>query len=652
MAEVIDLLSSSPPPLRLPKPDHVRPSANSTNLHSFSDAFDDAGSVDFAIDRPSKRQRLSPEPSTSFQPRAFASRTSKVDIVYEVLSEDDSLPDLGSQIAPSFQKSPGRRKQQDHACDTTFTFSSSAPEQRHIEKDRVGHRVGAQPEELLEDPFDLLGSLSQPAPGEVADELYSNRTANLLAVLSQEPSKEAKPIFQHFKATRAIGGGKEKSKQDPADDIEFSSSPAKPRTTKASKASETDKAAKATERAAVKAGRDAEKEAEKERKKREREVKAQEKQRAADLAEANKSRVNKKNAVPEMIVDMSGFLKGTSVGDQVEEYMRNLEVEVNYFDDEVNLTEFILDQMRYGNLVTWRRTVKSTYNDEDGQWEPASKSRIMKEKHVLVHLPAVEFAAIATVRKPRSESTEPPTESQMQANLDTHVASLRQRFGDCIPIYLIEGLNGWLKKTANARNREYTTAVRAQLATSTTEPGPARTRLRKPKKPSTDLLDLSSVTSDIVDGLLLHLQLAHQPILIHHTTSPGTTASQISALTQHLATRPYRMAQLDFNLKSASFCMDSGQVRTGDDARDTFVKMLQEVQRVTPSMAYGIVDKFESVRALVTAFDRNGNLLLEDVRKSANKDGAWSDKRLGPMVSKRLYKVFMGRDPSSTDGMS
>jgi len=246
----------------------------------------------------------------------------------------------------------------------------------------------------------------------------------------------------------------------------------------------------------------------------------------------------------------------------------------------------------------------------------------------------------------------------MKVSLDAHVALMRLRFAECIPIYLIEGLAGWLKKNANAKNRAYTAAVRAQMAeidtgsSSLGESGGTQTKSRKRKKPSTDTLDLSAITPDVVDDLLLHLQLAHQPILIHQTVSPATTASQISTLTQHLATRPYRLAQLDYNLKSASFCMDSGQVRTGDDARDTFVKMLQEVQRVTPSMAYGIVDKFETVRQLVQGFDRHGNLLLEDVRKSVNKDGGWSDRRLGPMISKRLYKVFMGRDPSTTDGMS
>lgn len=98
--------------------------------------------------------------------------------------------------------------------------------------------------------------------------------------------------------------------------------------------------------------------------------------------------------------------------------------------------------------------------------------------------------------------------------------------------------------------------------------------------------------------------------------------------------------------------MDSGQVKTGENALDTYIRMLQEVQRVTPSMAYGIAGKYETVKSLVESFRRNGPLMLEDVKKSANKDGALSDRRLGPQVSKRLYKVFTGMDPGSMDGIA
>ena len=59
--------------------------------------------------------------------------------------------------------------------------------------------------------------------------------------------------------------------------------------------------------------------------------------------------------------------------------------------------------------------------------------------------------------------------------------------------------------------------------------------------------------------------------------------------------------------------MESGQIRCGDDDRDTFVKMLQQVTRVTQSMAGGIASEFASVGALVRAFEESGPLVLEDV---------------------------------------
>ena len=60
--------------------------------------------------------------------------------------------------------------------------------------------------------------------------------------------------------------------------------------------------------------------------------------------------------------------------------------------------------------------------------------------------------------------------------------------------------------------------------------------------------------------------------------------------------------------------MESGQVKTGDDKDDTFIKMLQEVVRVTPPIAYGIASEYPSVVALVKAFRKHGPLVLEDLQ--------------------------------------
>lgn len=95
--------------------------------------------------------------------------------------------------------------------------------------------------------------------------------------------------------------------------------------------------------------------------------------------------------------------------------------------------------------------------------------------------------------------------------------------------------------------------------------------------------------------------------------------------------------------------MDSGQVKTGDGPSDTFVKMLQEILRITASVAFGIVEEYPSVQALIKGFTEHGPLALEDCRKSANRDGAFTDRRVGPAISKRVYSVFMGTDPESWD---
>ncbi|KAH0834367.1 hypothetical protein FOPE_03595 [Fonsecaea pedrosoi] len=663
MTEVI-VLSSSPP---------KSPQASKAALRSIGtgtwlddeidfeiDSFELAGSIGFRVDRPSKRKRTTPGASSHLNSkRANVTYERSSSVPLEILSSDgpQAVLSFDTSVAPVSHSSEPK-KNSDFFDE--LTFSSSAPEPLPTAKKKDAGVFWELLSDVLED--DPLGDRPLVLP-QSTEEGYDHRTSKLLATLNPESTDERRLTSKPLEAPKAKSTHLSKEVGGPRifDDIEFSSSPVLVKSTKPPEISQVEKAVNAADRAGEKAAardeRRALKEAEKAKKKLEREQKAREKQKAADLAEANKSRTNKKDATPEMILDMSSFLKDTSVGNQIEERMKNVQVDVNYVDEQFILVEEG-EKVRHGSIVTWRRKVKSMYNDEDDLWEPTSGCRIVNEKHVLIHLAAADFIGIAATSQSGSATCVVQDEPQLKANLDAHVSSIRRRFGDCVPIYLIEGLRSWLRKNENAKNRAYTAAVRAQMLeadggdSANIDPPPSQARSRKRRKAPTESLDLSVVTSDIVDDLLLHLQLAHQPILIQHTSTPADSAFQICALTQHLSTRPYRLAQLEYNLKSASFCMDSGQVRTGDDPKDTYVKMLQEVQRVTPSMAYGIVEEYRSIRKLVKGFDKHGNLMLEDVRKTVNKDGGWSDKRLGPQISKRLYKVFMGRDPSSTDGMS
>ncbi len=63
-----------------------------------------------------------------------------------------------------------------------------------------------------------------------------------------------------------------------------------------------------------------------------------------------------------------------------------------------------------------------------------------------------------------------------------------------------------------------------------------------------------------------------------------------------------------------SFCMDAGQVKSGVDAKDTYLKMLQQIVRVTPPVAHGIVAQYPNVQSLVKALEEGGVGALQFIK--------------------------------------
>jgi len=401
---------------------------------------------------------------------------------------------------------------------------------------------------------------------------FSNRTASLLATLEDKmgsASAGTKKITARSRKGKTTAV--EEQVDVDVDDVE----PPQPKRRTTTKPITQDKEAKVRSREANKAAREREREAEKERKAKAREEKAKEKQLAADLAQVNKSKVDKKESTPEMIVDFDKSLEGTSVGNQVVEFMSRLGVEYTFFEGPIR------------GLVKWRRKVQATYNETLGYWEPCPL-RIEPEKHVLCLLTAQEFVDMVT-----APETSPTT-------LQNHVLSLKQTHQHCKPIYLLEGLTAFMRKNQNARNRAYQAEVRRQLDPTTTSSS------RRKNQP-----ELPQVSDDSIEDALLHLQI-HHGALIHHTSATPESAEWLKTFTEHISTIPYRLELMRGN--DSAFCMDVGQVKTGEDKRDTFVKMLQEVNRVTASMAYGVVERYPSVGDLVEGFKHGGVGLLEDVK--------------------------------------
>lgn len=362
--------------------------------------------------------------------------------------------------------------------------------------------------------------------------------------------------------------------------------------------------------------KNAEKEAERERKRLEKEaakeLKAKEKERAAALAEVNKVRTDKKVSTPEMIVDLPQSLP-PALALQAQELLKDLDVEYSTWHSPVD------------NVVKWRRKVRSSFNDDLGMWEPMPL-RISNESYALVVVVAPEFVKMALGAEGE--------------DLEAHVTQMKSHFPGLQLIYLIDGLTPWMRKNRNVRNRQFVSAVRQEAEGA--NPPSSTARRRKNQAPQ------EYIDEDMVEDALLQLQVVHG-VQIHHTAAPVETAQWIAVFTQHISTVPYRKQKEAANAAGAGFCMESGQVRTGEDVKDTYTKLLQEIVRVTAPIAYGIATEFDTVSALVRGLEEGGPLALEGCRKSANKDGGLSDRAVGQAVSRRIHRVFTGRDETSTD---
>ena len=70
----------------------------------------------------------------------------------------------------------------------------------------------------------------------------------------------------------------------------------------------------------------------------------------------------------------------------------------------------------------------------------------------------------------------------------------------------------------------------------------------------------------------------------------------------------------------ASFCMETGQVQSGKNNEDTFLKILKQLTRITDKEAHGIASRYPNIVSLVKAFKEIGPSALENVRVSFSRN--------------------------------
>ena len=263
---------------------------------------------------------------------------------------------------------------------------------------------------------------------------------------------------------------------------------------------------RARKRELSKAERANEKEEDKERKRASREENDKVKKNNAAVAEANKVKIDKKDSSLEMIVDLPASIEGSKIDIQTRELLKNLNVDTTLYQSSVP------------NVVKWRRKTKRRWDADAEQWEPLDRLMVDDEKHILCLMPAQQFASLAMA-------------AEGDEDVETHVVMLESAHAGCIPIYLIEGLEGLLRKSKTAENRAYQAQVLAQDQTE-------RQASQQPKRSQ-----FNAVDENRIEDALLRLQVMHH-CLVHHTTEEAKSAEWIVNFTQHVSTIPHKYCDL------------------------------------------------------------------------------------------------------------
>lgn len=378
--------------------------------------------------------------------------------------------------------------------------------------------------------------------------------------------------------------------------------------------------------------------------------KAAKQQAAAErkrFLEVNRLRTAKSETMCELIIDLdrSLFSQGQPLA--------TCQASMTARFEEEGASVHLCDGVVAPPLVRFRRKVKAEWNVERRHWVPLEKEEVRREAMVIVYMDAKEVVQLV------SEGGE--------AGLETWYGDLMRRLevingsdAGAPQVFLIcQGLVKFYSRIRANENRAYTARIRQQLAenqsgaaaqeataASASESAPKANRRKAASSTSTDVAASTDLpTQATVERSLLQLKLMHRCYVIH-AASLVDGVEWLHQLTSDLSLKPYKSLR-DTHL---SFAVDTGRNTTSSSSAAIYSMMLQQIPRVTPSIANSITTIYPSLHALIHAYhacrdEAAQKALLSSVQVLSNKDG--TERRanrtnLGLQLSKRIHAVIRG----------
>ncbi|XAO26607.1 hypothetical protein I312_105445 [Cryptococcus bacillisporus CA1280] len=210
-------------------------------------------------------------------------------------------------------------------------------------------------------------------------------------------------------------------------------------------------------------------------------------------------------------------------------------------------------------------------------------------------------------------------------------------------VLVIKGLQKYYLKSRALANKDYINAARAGLeggSGSGSGPGSTATKTARIN---------GRPTRDRIEAEMVRLQVAEHCFLVH-VEKTQDVEDWVYNIAGDIALRPYKL----ISKSHLNFAPAEGSKKALQPTA-VLELMLQEVHGITPSAAAGITEKYPTFRRLMEAFEmeeqRGGveraEVMLQFCEVRNLKSGHASGRNLNKALSKRVYNAFRGTDSLS-----
>ncbi|XP_065283824.1 crossover junction endonuclease EME1 isoform X1 [Dermacentor albipictus] len=273
--------------------------------------------------------------------------------------------------------------------------------------------------------------------------------------------------------------------------------------------------------------------------------------------------------------------------------------------------------------VCWRRTALSLNEDDC-----LLSREQMEERDVMVVLPWDQFLHL--VASQRQDSS-----ARTQTSLSEHMMSIGEVYPNRQLTYVVYGLEKYFNAHVITQQKSRANAEYRALVLGSQQ----AVRRRKP-----GVYDGVPLSRKDIQETLVPLQL-DSGVTVATKESTEELAEYLAKFTRALAERPHREAKQSRPLQHLA----PGSLSKHDSLRRTWQAQLEQFASVSRDVAEAIVCRYPGPKLLLQAFQAcknraEGETLLADIQVRRGAGALQSTRRVGPVVSGRIYRFFLATD--------